>query len=519
MKAADILIIGSGIACTSTLIEVFNKLLEKPAGHPLSITVIEKNQEFWLGVPYGSRSSINALTITSIHDFFTDSDERAGFLKWFNQNKAEVLAQYQVNGGETAKQWMRRNIAALSAEDWQHIYLPRFICGKYQQQKLEIALQEVKQKKLVELNLINAEVTAIQPGDFGYVINYESSDGVTGSLRSAKVVIATGSAPAKNIDLPVQSANVSIVNDLYHPGAKYNLDKLVNTLETVQDKNERNILIVGSNASSIELLYLLAGLPGAMDLINKLVVVSRSGSLPYHIIECPAKEHLSPNLDKLKKTGNYTIEILVDAAKKDISEAINEGVVIAYIDKIISLTIELLQALNEDAKKAFIGIYGPQLSNLFRRSGTDYKTGEGLLHELEKLTLLKGSFDSINLSGDAVELHYKTTDEAKELVYPEKFKVIINCMGSDNLNQSSNRLIRSLVDSGLAVVNLSGKGFLVNEQFEAAPNLYIMGPMLAGNHNNRIHFWHLENAARITSLSPFLAECLVNDEACIKKMA
>ena len=85
MEAADIVIIGSGIACTSTLIEVFKRLInnDSPAAKKLQITVIEKHEEFWLGIPYGSRSSLNALTITSISDFFTDEKERTFFLEWF----------------------------------------------------------------------------------------------------------------------------------------------------------------------------------------------------------------------------------------------------------------------------------------------------------------------------------------------------------------------------------------------------------------------------------------------------
>jgi hypothetical protein len=37
-----------------------------------------------------------------------------------------------------------------------------------------------------------------------------------------------------------------------------------------------------------------------------------------------------------------------------------------------------------------------------------------------------------------------------------------------------------------------------------------MGPLLGGNKNNRIHFWHLENASRIMYLAPFLADCLLD---------
>jgi uncharacterized NAD(P)/FAD-binding protein YdhS len=509
MKPADIVIIGSGIACTSTLIEVFNRLIEKPTDHKISITIIEKNQEFWLGVPYGSRSSINALTITSIYDFFTDEYERNLFLDWFNQNKIELLNWYQQNGGTTAKQWLQRNADAIKAGDWKNVYLPRHICGKYQQQKFDTALRIVEEKGLAELNLINAEVTDVQPENNGYTVSYELGDKTTLSLSTAKVVIATGSAPVRNIDLPGDVDAVTVINDIYDPGAEENIQKLAAALSDTKNHDERNVLVIGSNASSIEFLYLLAGLPKVTNLINKLVVISKSGLLPYHIINDPSSEHLTDNLDQLKKEGNYTIETLVEAAKKDITIAVKDGVIVPYIDKIIGFTFELLQPLDEDAKKAFIGIYGMQLSNLFRRSGTDYKTGSGLLHELEKLVLLKGSFDKINFTDNGGELYYTATDSQQKLIYPEKFKVVINCTGSEDLNQSSSKLIYNLVHNGIAAVNLSRKGFLVNKHFEAAPNLYVIGPLLGGNKNERIHFWHLENASRIMYLAPYLAECLV----------
>jgi len=509
MKPADIVIIGSGIACTSTLIEVFNRLIKKPTDHKFSITIIEKNREFWLGVPYGSRSSVNALTITSIYDFFTDEHERNLFLDWFNQNKVELLDWYQQNGGATAEQWLQRNAEAIKTEDWKNVYLPRYICGKYQQQKFDTSLRIIEEKGLAELTLINAEVTDVQPKDNGYTISYELDDKTTLSLSAAKVVIATGSAPVRNIDLPVDTDAVKVINDLYDPGAEENIQKLAAALSGTKNHDERNVLVIGSNASSIEFLYLLAGLPKVTNLINKLVVISRSGLLPYHIINDSTGEHLTDNLDQLNKEGNYTIEMLVEAAKKDITIAVKDDVIVPYIDKIIGFTFELLQSLDEDAKKAFIGIYGMQLSNLFRRSGTDYKTGSGLLHELEKLVLLKGSFDKINFTDNGGELYYTATDSEQKLTYPERFKVIVNCTGSEDLSQSSSKLIYNLVHNGIAAVNLSRKGFLVNKHFEAAPNLYVIGPLLGGNKNERIHFWHLENASRIMYLAPYLAECLV----------
>jgi uncharacterized NAD(P)/FAD-binding protein YdhS len=504
MEAADILIIGSGIACTSTLVEVFKRLLDNPRPHhKLKITVIEKHEEFWLGVPYGSRSSLNALTITSISDFFTDENERSLFFSWFKQNKNTLLTWYRINGGQSAEQWFERNKTTLETEDWKNLYMPRYICGKYQQDKFDKAFNKVKEKGLADLNLIHAEATDVLPKNGGYEVTYETAEKGISIISAGKVVLATGSAPIKDIELPADS-NFTLINDLYSPGAIVNIKKLATVLSDNKDEADRNVLLVGSNASSIEFLYLLAGLPNVINLINNLVVISKSGLLPYHIIKGTTDNYPADHLDRVKADGNYTIETLIEAAKKDINAAVKDGVIIPHIDKIIGYTIQLLQPLSENDKKAFIGIYGMQLSNLFRRSGTDYKTGEGLLQEAQKLTLLKGAFSAIDKDGG---LQYITTDKAQ--IYPDKFKVVINCTGANDLDQSSSKLIHGLVHNHIARVNLSGKGFLVNEHFEAAPNLYVIGPLLGGNKNERIHFWHLENASRIMYLAPYLAECLV----------
>lgn len=504
METADILIIGSGIACTSTLVEVFKRVLDNPKPeHKLRVTVIEKHNEFWLGIPYGSRSSLNALTITSINDFFTDENERSLFFTWFKQNKSELLNWYRNNGGQSARQWFERNQTALETEDWKNLYMPRYICGKYQQNKFDSVLEKVKEADLAELQLIQAEATNISPKNNSYNVTYETADKVVSVISALKVVLATGSAPVKDIELPSDS-NVALINDLYCPGAITNIKKLAAALADTNAEADRNVLIVGSNASSIELLYLLAGLPDVTNLINKLVVISKSGLLPYHIIKGSTDSYPTDHLDKVKADGGYTIQTLVDAAKKDINAAVKDGVAVSHIDKIIGYTIQLLQPLSDDDKKAFIGVYGMQLSNLFRRSGVDYKTGEGLLLETQKLSLLKGAFSAIDQEGF---LQY--SEAGKTEIYPDKFKVVINCTGANNLDESSSKLIAGLVHNHIAKVNLSGKGFLVNEHFEAAPNLYVIGPLLGGNKNERIHFWHLENASRIMCLAPYLAKCLV----------
>lgn len=508
MQTVDLAIVGSGIASTATVINLLRKLIDGTAGREkMSIAIIEQYHEFWFGVPYGSRSSVNALTITSIADFLTAEKERNLFFDWFRPNKESLIQWYLSNGGATAAHWMETNSQLLASENWKNLYLPRFIFGRYLQSIIGSLLKTVEEKKLAEINLINAEAVDLSKLDGGvYQITLEMPDKTIAYLSAPKVVIATGSAPIKNIGDRIIGDDITYINNFYDPSAESSLKKLTTVIEATEDDTKRNLLIVGSNASSIELLYLLATSPNLIDSINKVILVSRSGLLPYHIIEEQSDSYICINLDQLKEAGNYTIEKLIDAATADIHFAVKDGVILPYIDRIISYTIELLQVLSEDDKKAFLGIYGAQLSNLFRRSGADYKNGEAILLRMQKLIMLKGGFAGIG-KGGILNYTDPLINETNEYATP--FSVVINCTGADNLEVSDSRLIFNLVHKNLCDVNLSGKGFYVNKRFEAAPNLYIMGPLLGGNMNKRIHFWHLENASRLLYLASFLADCLL----------
>jgi uncharacterized NAD(P)/FAD-binding protein YdhS len=48
----------------------------------------------------------------------------------------------------------------------------------------------------------------------------------------------------------------------------------------------------------------------------------------------------------------------------------------------------------------------------------------------------------------------------------------------------------------------------VNERLEASENLYVIGPLVAGNFNSKVRFWHVESALRIVGLSKLLAESI-----------
>jgi uncharacterized NAD(P)/FAD-binding protein YdhS len=501
----DIAFIGSGIASTATLAEVFRKLLNNgPAGNNLSIAIVEKNQEFWKGIPYGSRSSINALTITCVNDFIYEP-ERPAFFNWLKANQTIWATYYRENGGLTAERWLKNNLPLIDQNDWDTVYIPRFIFGIYLQEILLTLLKQIEEKQLAQITLIQAEAIDIDLEDGRlYSIELEHPDKSISHIASHKVVVATGSAPVRPVD-ELNPKQATYVNDIYEPSVNQNIQKLSSALSESSNVEDRNVLIIGSNASSIELLYLLEGMPDIRKLINQVTVVSPSGLLPYHISTEALDTHPIPNLEKLKSEGNYTIQTLVNTAALDLQLATKNGANVAYIATVISNTLKLMETLDESAKKEFFGIHGMRLSNLFRRSGPEYKAASQLLIDLQEVTFLKGKFINITVAHNGVILKYQETSSGVEKPHPSRFKVIINCSGSNNLDRSSSRLIYNMVHKNIAKVNLSEKGFEVNEHFEAAPNLFVMGPLLGGNMNKLIHFWHLENASRLMYLAPYLA--------------
>ncbi|HEV3224155.1 MAG TPA: FAD/NAD(P)-binding protein [Puia sp.] len=510
MDIADISLIGSGVAGTVTLIEVLDTLLNNPPpSKKLRVAVIEKYHEFWKGIPYGNRSSINALTITSIHEFIHEP-ERHLFFEWLKSSKNDWISYYREHGGIIADNWLKNNLPFIKNEEWENIYVPRFLFGNYLSQKFTSLLKTAEEKQLVEFKLVQAEAIDINVMAGGlHEIILEHPDNILSKIITRKLVVATGSPPVKKI-CEISDNKTMYVNDIYEPSLSENLNKLHTHLNKRSEAGERNILIIGSNASCIELLYLMQGMPEFTVLINKMVVISTSGSLPYYTSTEILPDHPTPNLDKLKASGDYNIEKLVEGAALDIALAIQNGANMDYVATIIFQTLTLLEVLDEDAKKLFFAIYAIHLHNMFRRAGPEYRNAAQFLIDFQRVIIVRGAFLNICSSEKGSFLNYLDMETSQQRTYPLDFKAIINCSGSADLESSSSRLLFNLVNKNICRMNLSRKGFEVNEKFEAAPNIYIMGPLLGGNVNKLIHFWQLENAARLTYLAPYLTEELLN---------
>jgi uncharacterized NAD(P)/FAD-binding protein YdhS len=503
----DLIFIGGGIAAALSVIEVCKKLeADGNRQKPVEITLIEKHADIWKGIPYGKRSSPNALIITSVHDFLNDS-EKEPFHNWLLATKDEWASWYAANGGAIAARWLTANMPLIDAHKWQDVYIPRFLYGDYLHQKTQMIIAAASEKQLVSFCTVSGEAVSIRKENAVYTVAIETVGG-TQEINAPKVVVSTGSSPMAHIVDNVPEG-LLYVDDIYEPSVPATLELLNSRFSAAPQaaNTANNLLIVGTNASSIELLYLLEGRPDITAAINNIYLLSSSGALPDHTNLQTIAHFPTPSLDELSATGTYDIVVLMEAAFNDLKLAKANGTCMDYVGAIVKKLLELLEPLGEATKKEFFGIHALRFRDSFRRAGAEYKSASDKLLTCGRATIVTGRFAVANPVEGGASVSYVTNGELHTL--PEPVGAIINCTGSSNLDVSSSRLLVNLINDGLCTMNLSGKGFLVNEKFEAAPNLYIMGPLLGGNCNKLIHFWQLENASRLTYLAPFLAKELV----------
>src|SRR5579875_2346063 len=128
----DITIIGTGIAGSMTLCQLAERLKHAQANNvkTLSIAVIEKEGEYWHGIPYGRRSTIGALTFQKLQDFL-DEPDRTPFIQWLEANKSTWMKTFVKVGGLGAAKWVADNQPYMDRGQWGELYLPRFVFGSY----------------------------------------------------------------------------------------------------------------------------------------------------------------------------------------------------------------------------------------------------------------------------------------------------------------------------------------------------------------------------------------------------
>ena len=517
-KIYDLVIVGSGISCTYTLIHYVSLIKEKLGAATLPnklirVAVLDKSGEFWTGIPYGSRTGKQSLIITALKEFLPPA-ERDRFIAWLTNNQDEVLKSLKARPGELNQQWLKSYQDIINAGNWDELFIPRYIFGWYLKEQIEQLLLEAKNKEYLECDLFAGEVLNVQKADGKqYQVDFATAE-QNQALITEKVVLAIGSPPNKasflsNFDQSEANKDICAIANMYEPSQNSNVEQIIDFLKNSQTPKDNTVLIIGSNASALETLYSLNNLPEARDLIGKFVVVSPNAKFPHRIYNDPTtSDYIPQNLIALVESNKFTAEQIFEAVKQDVQAALKQGKTVDGTYKVISTeVITALNMLNFQEQKMFVIKYGIEIGKYQRRAGQDYLNVVDKLMLNGKLEFIKGKF--IGTTEGQTGFEFINSDSQQKEVFSEPIKVVINCAGFQDVTKSSSTLIRNLVEQRICTPNDSKGGFQMSGDFEANENLYLMGPLVAGNINDKLKVWHAESCGRIFNLSQKLAEALV----------
>lgn len=511
----DLAIIGSGIAGSLTLCQLAERLKDtRLTNRKLTVAVIEKEGEFWSGVPYGRRSTIGALTFQKLQDFLEEPD-RASFIEWLSANKDAWLDVFRKFGGLGAAKWISDNGPYVERGQWGELYLPRFVVGNYLLGRVAHALEELSRYDLASVTLLHGEAIDIARGQDGsFTVTLQDGCGAQSTIQSGRVVLSIGSPPQKSAHSTGGTGiqRYTYINDIYSPSEDLAVKRIHQALASVPEKRMANVLILGSNASSLEVLYLFNHRPEIRNLINSVVVISRSGALPHKICEETVAFELTELLSLSRLNRVLSAVDLIAAITSDIRRAEAAGINIADLQYPVgALVTQLTGAMDVAEHEKFVCQHGVTFSKMMRRAGRDTRNAADELVNQGILTMVKGEFRGLNpvSSGDGlVAATYTDLEGQQDVTHPTPFSIAINCGGFEELDRCSSRFINALIDRGLCKANTTNRGFLVNDRLEASENLYVIGPLLGGNFNDKLRFWHVESALRIAGLARLLAESL-----------
>ena len=505
--------IGAGLSCSYSLIHFIQMAENAGRQNRYKILIIDKSGEFWTGIPYGVRSGFDSLIITSLKEFLPPA-ELGLFLTWLKQNFEKLMADAPRKNGRDFPTWVERNKASIAADQWEKIFIPRYLFGIYLGERMKVLLQRAVEKGILVYDLLEADVTDVQKIEEGYQLSATQEGGVM-SFKTGKVVLAIGSPPKRclnNFD-PSSSAPL-FIEDMYDPNLQFNLRRINESLESSANQ-KKNILILGSNASALEIVY---NLYNTVDLnrVKKVYVISPDGAFPNRIKEGSIIDDYQPvNLTRLKEQYSYTSAQILEAVKLDTESAQRENISVSDIYHVMAGgVIALMNKLSFEELKKFVCNDGVEIGKFQRRAGGEYLDVVDELVENGKIHFVKGKFvELVNKMEDQYTIQYFDQEKRENVIFKVSFDIIINCIGFQEMINSSSSLLRNLTEREICLVNSSKRGLEVSENFECSTGFFVVGPMLAGNLNSKLRVWHAESCSRLYSLSQQLAEVLIRTMA------
>ncbi len=509
----DIAIVGAGLSAAYTLIHYIARLQQEPPRPPISIVVFDTAEESWTGLAWGRATGPHSLTLTPLGETLQQPEERARFKAWLAELCHRTLDSPGDESGSLASAWLHANRHAVASGACDHVLVPRSMFGQYICERTTDVIARAQQRGLLTYTRIRAEVVDVERVDATYRLSYVTSRRARGLLSSRKVVLALGRLPQKAICVfPSGEATdgVCVIPDVYAPSIAETARQVARALR--QTRQRSDVLILGSKASALETIYTIIK-SSVDDRLGRLFLLSPSGKLPDRVVAATSASSYRPrSLNALLSSRPISARSIRNAARADLRLAEKHGEIAADIhSRIWQAVVDALDRSPMIEQEKFVALFGDELGRLQRRSGIVYLDAVNDLIAEDRLRIVAGGFERYVPKQDGgAGFDYRTRRGITKRV-TANLRVIINCAGQEEISTCSAPVVNSLIHRGLCVPNASRRGFHLTERFEAADNLYVMGPLIAGNANASFRVWDAESCTRIIQMSDLLAAALVSD--------
>lgn len=547
---ADIAVLGSGASGTHGLLRILALLTDRMSSTDdmISIAVIERDQQFHSGIPYGHRSGGSSLLISALESFLPDR-ERSEFIGWLEERREEMLDW--ATDGRTPdstlaklmdRDWILRHEDEVRAGRWDDLYLPRRLYGQYLSELVERAVEAAR--GLVEVDFLHADVNeVIGDGHGGAHLRERNSDGeVLFEVHAHSVLLAIGSPPVRSLavsDVPVDAGRATtdagsatvddlldtgLVADIHTPEIEHVIEKIRVRLESLPAE-KRTILLIGGNADALE--FLLASHRLRQDTGARLSILSSRGRPHYWHHDLPGEQASTPILDHLFATAEAGAPLrardLHAAVRAEVTAAISQGNVNSTIAALITAVGSSLRYMDDFELCSMATDHGVAISDLLRRAGgdsLDFLT-DGIADG--SITCIPGRFREAHVREDMLfatvdQLPGSAPNPGDEAAsndaqrYPDHgYAVIVNGTGFERVTDTRSPLLRQMLGSGTVRASAARTGLSLDEKFQAAPGIFVLGPLIAGHHHGGSAYWHIESVARIIQLADAVTDSLVTE--------
>jgi uncharacterized NAD(P)/FAD-binding protein YdhS len=267
--------------------------------------------------------------------------------------------------------------------------------------------------------------------------------------------------------------------------------------------DRHRVVVVGSSAAASEVVYCLErGQAGTV------VVVSPSGRLADGLASGIIAPFQCRHLTALTAAPESTSASMVAAVRKDITAGRRDGYTIVDMLPALRPAFSAAHAqLPPEEIRRFVEHDYVEYRELVRHAAPEYASAADRMTRRGTLTLIRGRVTAIRRTR-APELSVHVEEGGQRITIGAT--AVFDCRGFTGVRGTANPVIRDLLDTGSAAANACGRGLRVNECFEAAAGLLVLGPALAGTSHGVDHIWSLENIPRINALADRVATQLWN---------